>query len=182
MPRENRPVLAATSEPGALSSKCNTKNPSTKPREVRLDDVLVDGPVWPLIPDGRYLTKYTHHDTARVFNTAKVFMHFEIVEPGPYFGVRLMRAYRASGLIGKPGRNGRFRLKRRSELFLDLCRLDERRKRRPDRVSLRDFKDVVLWVTTRTVVRDYKQRPLPEVLRYSVIDELKEIEVGRTSV
>ena len=182
MPHDKRPALTAISEPGALTSELNAKKPSTIPREVPLDDVLIDGKAWPLIPDGNYPTKYTHHDTAIVFATAKVFVHFEIVEPGPYFGLRLMRAYRASGLIGKPTRNGRFRLKRRSELFLTLCRLDERRKRRPDRVSLRDFKDVVLWVTTRTVVRDYKQRPLPEALRYSVIDELKEIEVGRTGV
>ena len=182
MPHDKRPALTAISEPGALTSELNEKKPSTKLREIPLDDVLVDGKAWPRIPDGSYLARYTHHDTAEVFGTAKVFAHFMIVEPGPYFDVRLMRAYRASGLIGKPGRNGRFRLKRRSELYLDLCRLDERRKRRPDRVSLRDFKDVVLWVTTRTVVRDYKQRPLPEALRYSVIDELKEIEVGRTGV
>jgi hypothetical protein len=154
------------------------KKAATKPREVPLDDVLVDGDDWPSIPDGSYLAQYIHHDTCEVFQTAKVFVHFRIVEPGPFSGVCLYRAFRASGLIGKPGRNGRFRLKKRSELYLTLCWLHEGRKLRPDRVSLRDLRDVMLRVTTRTVFRDYKQRPLPEMLRYSVVDEIQGIEVG----
>ena len=176
-PKEN-PALAATSKPGSISLKTCTKKLNTKPTEVALDDILVDGKVWPCIPSQIYQAVYTHHETTKVFNTPKVFVHFRIVEPGPYFGVHLYRAFRVADFVGKPGRNGRFRLKKRSELYLTMCWLYEWRKMRPDRVSLRDLKSVVLRVTTRTVKRDYKQRPLPEALRYSVIYEIKGIEVG----
>lgn len=178
MPREKRSTLAATGESDAFDTSTSAKKVSTKPKEVPLDDVLVDGEDWPCIPAGFYLAQYTHHDTATVFSTSKVFLHFKIVEPGPYFGVRLYRAYRASDLVGRPGRNGRFRLKKRSELYLTMCWLYEGRNLRPDRVSLRDLKNVMLRVSTRIVERDYKQRPLPEALRYSVVDEIKGIEVG----
>jgi hypothetical protein len=65
----------------------------------------------------------------------------------------LFAAYRASELIGKPGKNGRFKLKRRSELYLTLCWLYQERKLRPDRMSLRDLKRLVLRVTVRTVAK-----------------------------
>lgn len=146
------------------------------------DDVLVedDGP--PLIPDGSYLVQYVHHETAIVFGTAKVFVYFKILEPSQYFGVRLFRAFRAADLVGKSGRNGRFRLKKRSDLYLTLCWLYEEQNLRPDRVSLRYLKDVILQAKIRTVKKDYKQRALPKALYYSVIDEIQGIEVGTFNI
>jgi hypothetical protein len=62
MAHEKRPALAATSNPGA-SARINTKY-STKPREIPLDDVLLDGRQWPLLPEGEYQVAYTHHEPA----------------------------------------------------------------------------------------------------------------------
>ena len=113
-----------------------------------------------------------------MFNTPKVFVHSRIVEPGPYFDQRIFRAYRTAALIGKPSTNGRFKLKHRSELYLTMCWLYQARKLRPDRMSLRDLKRLVLQVTVRTVPKDYKQRPLPDCELYSVVQAIKGIEAG----
>ena len=133
----------------------------------------------PLIPEGEYLITYKYHETATVFTTSKVFAYFDIVEQGPHLGIRLYRPFRVRELIGKPRKNGRFKLGKRHELFLELCRLDERGIRlRPDRLSLHVLKNTVIRATIRTVTTDYKQRPLPKRLRYSVIGEFKGVEVG----
>ncbi len=177
MQHEKRPALGATSVPGAVTSRNSERKISTKPIQIPLDDVLIDGHTWPLLPEGEYLVAYTHHETALVFRTPKVFVHFRIVEPGPYFDTRLFRAYRTAESIGQLGKNGRFKLKPRSELYLTMCWLYQAQKIRPDRVSLRDLKQLRLRATVRTVNKDYKQRPLPENLHYSVLDEIKGIEV-----
>src|SRR5215212_10182885 len=117
MLHEKRPALAATSSPGAITSKGNAQNYSTKLKGVPLDDVLLDAREWPLLPEGEYLVAYTHHETALVFKTPKVFVHCRIAEPGPYLNQRLFAPYRANALIGWPGKNGRFKLKHRSELY-----------------------------------------------------------------
>lgn len=147
------------------------------PAEIALvDDGFIKGPQWPLIADGEYLAKVVGHETATVFKTPKIFLHFQIVRPGQE-EVLLYAAYRAKDLIGHPGKNGRFILGRRSELLLQLCRLDGK-PMRGDRISLRGLRRCLLRVRTRTVVSDYRQRPLPEAMHYSVVAEMLAIEVG----
>ncbi len=148
-----------------------------KPHAVSLDDILVEGDQYPLVPDGEYVARFLLHETAVVFRTPKVFLHFELVDFGRYFKTQLWQAYRVRRLIGTPGKGGRFALGRRSELFLDLARLYDK-SIRPDRISLSSLKDVLLRVRTRTVTTDYKQRPLPEHLHYSVIDSIMGVEIG----
>ena len=145
--------------------------------EYHTEDFIVDEPNAPLIPEGVYTASYTHHETATIW-TAKVFVWFRLVELGPHQGVMLYRPYRAKELLGPAGRNGHFRLHQRSELYLALCRLSESRYIRPDRISLRMLKRVLLRVTVRTVLKDYKQRPLPALSHYSVVDKLLDVEVG----
>lgn len=125
----------------------------------------------PLLPDGRYEAAYLGHETAFVFQNAKVFLRFRIVTPGTYFGLEVFRAYRATKLVGKPCKNGKFKLRRGSDLFTDVARLLDV-KARPDRLSLQFLKHQVWLIKTRTVAVDYKQRPLPDWARYSVVDEI----------
>ena len=144
-------------------------------------EIVVEDVDQPLIPAGDYQAKYLRHETALVFGkTSKVYVHFEIVDPGQHNGTKLYRAFRVTALIGKPRRNGRFKLKRRSDLFLTLCRLFDG-KHRPDQVSLTRLRNLVLKISVRTVTKDYNQRPLPEMLHYSVVDEIKEIVAGNTT-
>jgi len=142
------------------------------------EDLTVHGEEFALIQPGEYTVQYCRHDTAVVFGVPKVFVRFKIVDIGKHLGMELVRPFRARELKGKPRRNGGFALGRRSELFLVLCRLYEQAKIRPDRVSLRDLKNVTLRVKVRTVDKDYRQRPLPEMVKYSVIGEILGIDAG----
>ena len=140
-------------------------------------DIELDGKIWPLIPDGEYLAMYHRHDTKRMFGTLKVFLHFEIVDPGPYNGTKLYRAYNAVDVRHGKKRGRKFKLRPRSQLYLDLCRLYGGNHRR-DRIGLTALKSLVLRVRVRTVEKDYRQRPLPEALQYSVVGDLLGVEAG----
>lgn len=136
---------------------------------VAIDDGVVEGTARPLIPPGEYVAVYLYYETKKMFKTAKLFMHFEIVDLGPYCGTKLYAPFRVAGLIGKEGKNGRFKVGMRNELFLTLCRL-QLKVIRPDRISLRAFKGALFKIRVRAVGKDYRQRPLPEFLQYSVVD------------
>jgi hypothetical protein len=141
--------------------------------EVLID--LVDLP--PLLPEAQYLAKMTHHETAIVFRVPKVFLRFEIVDPGEHFGAKLFGAYRVKELAGKPGRNGRFKVRKGSDLLLMLSRVLDL-KPRPDRISLCDLRGCVLRVQVKTVTRDYRQRALPSSLQYSKVADVIGKETG----
>lgn len=128
----------------------------------------------PLVPDGKYQAVLVRHETAFVFKTAKVFLWFRIIDPGEHYGKELYRPYRVKRLIGKPGRNGSFKLAPGSDLFSMLVRVLDMGKKamRPDRISLRALKNGVLEIKTRTVTKDYQQREAVEWLRYSVVDDV----------
>lgn len=144
---------------------------------VAAHDGVVEGTAQPFIPPGEYVAVFHHYETMKMFKTPKLFMHFEIVDIGPYCGTKLYAPFRVAGLIGKEGRNGRFKLGIRSELFLTLCRLQPK-VIRPDRISLRGFKGPLFKIRVRTVDKDYRQRPLPEFLKYSVVDAILSVEAG----
>lgn len=144
---------------------------------VATDDGVVEGTAPLLIPPAEYVAVFHQYETKNMFKTPKLFMHFEIVELGPYCGTKLYAAFRVAGLIGKEGKNGRFKVGMRSELFLTLCRLQPK-VIRPDRISLRGFKGALFKIRVRTVDKDYRQRPLPEFLKYSVVDSILSVEAG----
>jgi hypothetical protein len=142
---------------------------------VYLHDGIVEGDDQPLIAEGTYRAVYVRSTTMlmRMFgNAPKLFLDFRIVDPGEAFGTTVSRFYRVKSLSSKPGRNGAFRLAKRSELYLMLCRLATARLR-PDRISVKELlRGRVLVVKVRTVKVDYRQRPLPPALFYSVVDDV----------
>lgn len=140
-------------------------------------EFLVHDDQAPLIPAGEYEVQFLHHETAKIYNSPKVYLHFGICD-GPFQGTRLYYPCGARELRGKTGKNGKFILSKRSKLLLDMHRLYERENLRPDRISLRSLSRVVLSVTVRTVTQDYQQNPLPHALKYSVINSLEEIAAG----
>lgn len=149
------------------------------------DEVSVEGHHWPLIPEGQYAAQYIGHETAVSFTVPKAYVHFRLVEPGEHLGVHLYRAFRVKELTGRPRKGGGFKLGKRHELTLCLCRLYEKewtrissKRLRPDRLSLKPLANMVVRVSVRTVIKDHKQRPLPECMQYSVVDEILYIEAG----
>jgi hypothetical protein len=125
----------------------------------------------PMITPGEYQAIYTHHETKFIYQCPKVFVWFRVVSPGPAFDVMVYRAYRVRALTTKAGKHGGFKASRGSDIFHDLGRILDMRLR-PDRVSARALAGVVYRVAVRTVVKDHKQRPIPEWAQYSVIDKL----------
>ncbi|MDT3680296.1 MAG: hypothetical protein ROZ64_15845 [Burkholderiaceae bacterium] len=126
------------------------------------------------VPDGVYVARYIESETLFLFNSGKVILRFEIVE-GDLTGTRLVKPYRVKKLLSRPRKGGRFTLGRSSELLRDLVRLTAA-KVRPDRLSLEVLRRQLWRIRTRTVDRDYKQREIPDVLRYSVVAEIVEAE------
>ena len=144
-----------------------------EPHSAESDDdaIAVDG--WkPLLPDGWFEAKYIGHETALVFNAAKVFMHFEITEHGEHMGERLFRAFRARKLVGRPSKGGKFVAHANGELYHVLARpLDV--KLRADRITFRPLRSMLFRIKTRTVRTDHKQRERPAQSQYSVIEEIE---------
>ena len=145
-------------------------------RSVPLDDGVLCGTDWPLLPDAEYVCAVLRHETLAIFRSARVMLHMEIVE-GPHAGSRIFAAFNVQTLVGKPGPGGRFKVSRRSALVQTLARITGKRMR-GDRLRLRWMRHCLFTVRTRTVVRDSKQRALPEQLRYSVVGDILNITVG----
>jgi hypothetical protein len=133
------------------------------------------GTLPPLLPEGNYQAVLTHHETAIVFRSAKVFLYFRIIDPGDWFGKILYRPYRVKSLAGKPSRNGGFRVTRGGDLFDMLCRVLDIRSR-PDRVSVAPLRGKVLKIRVRTVIVDHQQRPLRDWMRYTVVADVLRME------
>lgn len=123
--------------------------------------------------------KFVTWETRLMFKVAKVVMRFEVVEPGEFCGRKLERHFRTSKLTHPPtgGREGRFVLNARSDLFaLMVNLLDEKGRekgRRPDRVSLRALKHMLFRIRPRTVKHDHRQKDRPEATWYSVCGEIE---------
>ncbi len=145
-------------------------------RSVPLDDGVLCGTDWPLLPDAEYVCAVLRHETLAIFRSSRVILHMQVVE-GPHTGERIFQAFNVKSLIGKPGAHGRFRASRRSELVKTLGRITGKALRGA-RLSLRWMRRCAFTVRTRTVLRDSKQRALPEHLRYSVVDDIVNIAVG----
>ena len=138
------------------------------------DGALVDAP--PQIPEGLYTATYTHHETAFVFKSPKVFIHFRLCG-GEYDGLRLYSAYRVKEIRGKPRKGGAIKVRHSHELYRQFVTLSGYRER-PDRISLHRLKGCLVNVQVRTVRKDSRQRDLPPALQYSVIDRLVSVEAG----
>tara|TARA_B100002049_G_scaffold17743_1_gene12059 strand:+ start:139 stop:585 length:447 start_codon:yes stop_codon:yes gene_type:complete len=137
---------------------------------------LVDAPAQ--IPPGEYSAYYTKHETAFMYRSAKVFVHFRI-QGGEYHGMHVYRAFRVKELRGKPRKGGAFKLRHSQELYRQFVRLTASGRERPDRISLHRLRGCLLRISVRTVTKDSRQRELPENLQYSVVDELLSMEVGQ---
>ena len=139
-------------------------------RPVESDYIGIDYGDDPLVPDGEYAAVYVRHETVRLrmFSGApRIYVHFRLIDPGPYMGTLLWRSYAA-----RLRPDGRAVLTRRGELLRTLLMLSARRVR-PDRVSIREtLRAKVLRVRVRTVTRDRRQREIAPDLRYSVVDEV----------
>ncbi len=129
------------------------------------------------IKPGKYELSYLRHETAFMFKkAAKLVMWFQIITQGEYFGLAVPRFYNVNRIIGKPQKNGRFKVGRRSDFFHEYDELFKAPDRRLDRLSVYGkFSKVIVIGRIDTVKQNYRQRKLSESSRYSVIKELIEV-------
>lgn len=130
----------------------------------------------PHIPPGIYQLAFISHHTMIFCRGPKVVLRFRVIEQGPHFGVELERFYNVRQLLGKSGKNGRFKVGSSSDLVLEFCRVAYDRITRLDRLPLSAMKNFIIKGVVHTVVKNRNQKTLPDVLQYSVVKELIGIE------
>lgn len=140
---------------------------------------------YPLIPDAIYKAICCGAEVKPTYKTLKCYLRFRIAE-GEHTGKILFRAYNVAGKIipGRgPGTGPRPRLTRGLDFFKMLCRvLNLPANTKAHRVSTRELQGRLCKISTRTVQRDYQQKPLAEAARYSVVDDVLSIEAGSTPI
>lgn len=136
-----------------------------------MSEISIVGGNWPLLEEREYTAKLLFHVTnsSAFRGKPKVYFVFRLAEPG-YSNEKLFAAFNVKEIVGRPEKNGKFNLTRRQDLTLQLANLIP--NFRLDRISLRPLVDRLFTISVRTVVKDYKQRHLPMVLQYSVVDQI----------
>lgn len=132
----------------------------------------LDGERPALVPPGRYDVAFDRYYTWMMFGRApKLTLCFRIVTFGEHFEQKLQRHYNIKKLIGPKGASGRFKcafscdfLREFASLFGTPSRLD--------RIPMTNFEKHIFIAKVRTVSKGSGQRPIPEGLHYSTIDEL----------
>ena len=124
----------------------------------------------PLLPAGLVLeAKYIGHVTALMFRRQpKVFLRFQVVEPGPYQGIELFQPFRVHRLRGRD----KFTLHAGGDLYRLLVKLRQL-KQRSDRPSLQPLKHMLFRIRTKTVTTNREGQEHDEALRYTVIDQIE---------
>ena len=129
----------------------------------------------PLIPEGKYELAFVDYSTwIFLGKQPKAVIRFRIVDPGEYFGLIIPAYYNVERIIGKRGRNGRFKSTKRSNLVRDYYRVFPKDPlMRLDRIPLSKLKTIIVIGTVKTVTQDLNQREIPGVVQYSVVKSIE---------
>ena len=125
-----------------------------------------------VIPSGKYTVGYVGYQTRQIFNSAKLYAFFKVLDFGPFFETVLVRHYNCK-LKGKPGKNGKFEAGWRSKLMQEYVGIIGKRPDRKDRVSMSRLCNLMAIATVETITRASDQSVIPEDLRYSAIKKLE---------
>jgi hypothetical protein len=120
------------------------------------------------------VTLHKHWKGILYGKSPKLILVFRILDIGPYFGKHIYRCYNIKGLTKRKeiipkGWHSDF-VREYSRLFGVPRKLRN--------IGVEQYKNKVFSCRPRTVTKDRKQKPLPDALHYSVIDELLEVKVG----
>ena len=147
-----------------------------RPMMTECFDMSADNDWLPSIPDGNYQLRFDYYETAIHFGKAcKVILHFRVLDVGKFFETKLCRYYTVERLIGKPGRNGRFKIKGQTSCLITEflnCHPDADIPKRLDRLPMSCWKGKIVMGFVSTVTQNSHQKRLHEIQRYSRIKEL----------
>ncbi len=142
-------------------------------------DIRIEGVLYELIPPGEYEAFGVGCQTLNRYGTLKLKVDFDVLvdrintfEPT----VRLARFYNLKRAAG-----GRFNAAAHGDYLREWTIATGRRPTRRDRMSARVFEKVCFKVEVATVERDYRQRSLSELLKYSKIARVISRSAGGTS-
>ena len=125
------------------------------------------------VPPGEYQLAFESYRTALVYGRIpKVGLKFKIIDQGEHFGKELYRWYNVKGITGKPRKSGGFKVGRNGDFLIEYLTLFPTQLKRLDRISFSGFRKNVIRGRVETVKRNSRQKPLPEILQYSIIREL----------
>ncbi len=125
-----------------------------------------------LIPDGMYQVTFMMFKTALMFrNAPKIELWFKVLNHPDYSGYELPKWYNCTKVI-KKGKNGKFKVARRSNFSIDFIRLFEYLPGRLDRLPMSYFNQSLFEIETETVTRNFQQIEYPNPLRYSKIKRI----------
>jgi len=115
-----------------------------------------------LVPPGEYELRFEHHETLVLFGRAsKLVLWFTVISMGPYFdSVRLARFYNVKRIIGRPQRNGRFKVGFGSDFLREYARLFPA-PHRLDRIPMSEFSRHIVVGRARTVTRGQIRAQFP---------------------
>lgn len=136
------------------------------------DNLIIEttGEHTPTVTDDIYSVTYSKHEKKILFGVEKLFIWFKILTPGSFLDVEIYKAYNYSK-----------KLSVKSLLIRDIERVLGRKLLRKEKPSISIFKNKILRVKTRTVVKDCRQKELADFHKYSVIAEIIETEVGNNA-
>lgn len=136
------------------------------------DDLVNSGYEWPSIPDGIYEAKCIKYNHAFIMGgrSRKLFLLFEITEPGEQNGLKLFKAFN----MPKDGK-----IRRGCDYYKAFCMANGWRKpARLDRMSPKIFLHKIWKIKTRHARPQYGNQEMPESFRYSVVDFIIERVAG----
>jgi hypothetical protein len=127
----------------------------------------------PLVKPDIYNFLYLFDETRILSRKAmKLAVWFTIVTPGEFYGVRLSRWYNVAKIDGKPRRHGGFKVGWNSAFIREYAAVFNSLPRRTNRIPMSPFEGVEIRGRVRTVVSGWHQSTIPQLLHYSVIEEL----------
>lgn len=119
-----------------------------------------------LVPDGdQYQVSFVRAERGYVCGDEKVFLHFKLQTPGPWFGETFFMSCKvARGGKWTPG----------SKFFTQWVLANGKQPMRHDRMSTKVFRNKIFRARFVTVKSTVDQKDRDQTLRYSVIKELLE--------
>jgi len=139
------------------------------------DDATFDADKPILVKPGDYKLILSRTWKGYLYGKApKLILVFRILTEGSYYGYHIYRCYNIKGLTK---RNEIIPKGWHSDYVREYSRLFGAPRKLKD-IGVRQYKNKVFVGNVRTVEKDSKQRPLPDDMKYSVIDELTEVIVG----
>lgn len=138
------------------------------------DDIALefDSELPPLVPAGNYVVSFIRAEKKWLWGKRlKIFLHFEIVSPEEFSGLRLFMA------ANVPQKN---KWTVGCKFFRAWTLASGRRPRRRDRLSTEVFRNKYFVARVKVVNKTSKDTTRPTAAQYSLIDELLAVEAGGT--